>query len=101
MRVSIMKTKLLTGMGLALTLAACASMPQPNAALESARAAVQTAEADPNVNKYAALDLDVARKDLSNAEYAALHHQDAVIAQSAYLARQNARLAQAHAAAKA
>jgi outer membrane protein OmpA-like peptidoglycan-associated protein len=96
-----MKTKLLTGMGLALALGACASMPQPNAALESARIAVQTAEADPNVNKYAALDLDVARKDLSNAENAALHHRDADIAQSAYLATQNARLAQAHARAKA
>ena len=96
-----MKTKLLTGMSLALAIAACASMPQPNAALESARAAVQTAEADPNVNKYAALDLDVARKDLNNAESAALHHQDADVAQSSYLAAQNARLAQAHAAAKA
>jgi outer membrane protein OmpA-like peptidoglycan-associated protein len=96
-----MKTQLLTGMGMALILGACVSMPQPNAALENARIAVQTAEADPNVNKYAALDLDVARKDLSNAENAALHHQDAAIAQSAYLATQNARLAQAHAAAKA
>jgi outer membrane protein OmpA-like peptidoglycan-associated protein len=43
----------------------------------------------------------VARKNLNNAENAALHHQDADIAQSAYLATQNARLAQAHAAAKA
>jgi len=86
---------------MALILGACVSMPQPNAALENARIAVQAAEADPNVNKYAALDLDVARKDLSNAENAALHHQDAEIAQSAYLATQNARLAQAHAAAKA
>jgi outer membrane protein OmpA-like peptidoglycan-associated protein len=96
-----MKTELLTGMGLALILGACVSMPQPNAALENARIAVQTAEADQNVNKYAPLDLDVARKDLSNAENAALHHQDAAIAQSAYLATQNARLAQAHASAKA
>jgi outer membrane protein OmpA-like peptidoglycan-associated protein len=98
---TIMNTKLLTGMGLALILGACASMPQPNAALENARIAVQTAEADPMVNKYAAVDLDVARKDLSNAENAALHHQEADVAQSAYLATQNARLAQAHAAAKA
>jgi len=96
-----MKTKLLPGMGLALILGACVSIPQPNATLENARIAVQTAEADPNVNKYAALDLDVARKNLNNAENAALHHQDADIAQSAYLATQNARLAQAHAAAKA
>jgi outer membrane protein OmpA-like peptidoglycan-associated protein len=96
-----MKTKLLTGLGMAIILGACVSMPQPNAALESARITVQAAEADPNVNKYAALDLDMARKDLSNAETAALHHQDAEIAQSAYLATQNARLAQAHAATKA
>jgi outer membrane protein OmpA-like peptidoglycan-associated protein len=101
MKVLSMKSKLLAGMGLALALGACASMPQPNAALESARAAVQTAEADPNVNKYAPLDLDVARKDLNNAENAALHHQDADVAQSSYLAAQNARLAQAHGAAKA
>ncbi|MGO9947254.1 MAG: OmpA family protein [Steroidobacteraceae bacterium] len=96
-----MNAKLFTGLGLALALGACVSMPQPNAALESARLAVQAAEADPNVNKYAALDLDVARKDLSNADSAALHHQDAAVAQSAYLAMENARLAQAHAAAKA
>ena len=96
-----MNAKLLTGLGLALALGACVSMPQPNAALESARLAVQAAEADPNVNKYAALDLDVARKDLSNADSAAQHHQDAAVAQSAYLATQNARLAQAHGAAKA
>jgi outer membrane protein OmpA-like peptidoglycan-associated protein len=88
-------------MGLALALGACATMPQPNAALETARAAVQTAEADPNVNKYAPLDLDRARKDLSIAEDASLHHKDTDVDQPAYLATQNARLAQAHAAAKA
>jgi outer membrane protein OmpA-like peptidoglycan-associated protein len=96
-----MKTKLLIGTSLALALGACASVPQPNAALENARVAVQAAEADPNVTKYAPLDLDVARKDLNNADNAAMHHQDADVAQSAYLAMQNARLAQAHGAAKA
>ena len=96
-----MNAKLITGMGLTIALSACASMPQPNAALEDARAAVQTAEADPNVAKYAPLDLDRARKDLGVAEDAALHHHDAEIAQPAYLATQNARIAQAHAAAKA
>jgi outer membrane protein OmpA-like peptidoglycan-associated protein len=88
-------------MGLALALGACATMPQPNAALETARAAVQTAETDPNVNKYAPLDLERARKDLSIAEDASLHHKDAEVDQPAYLATQNARLAQAHAATKA
>jgi outer membrane protein OmpA-like peptidoglycan-associated protein len=97
----VMKAKLTIEMGLVLVLAACATMPAPNAALENARIAVQTAEADPNVAKYAPVDLDVARKDLSNAENAALHHQDAEAGQSAYLAAQNARLAQARGAAKA
>jgi outer membrane protein OmpA-like peptidoglycan-associated protein len=62
---------------------------------------VQTAEADPNVNKYAPLDLDRARADLSIAENAALHRQDVQVDQPAYLATQNARLAQAHGATKA
>jgi outer membrane protein OmpA-like peptidoglycan-associated protein len=96
-----MNAKLYTGLGLALALGACVSMPQPNAALQTARVAVQTAESDPNVNKFAPLDLDRARKDLSIAEDAALHHQDAQVDQPAYLATQNARLAQAHGAAKA
>ncbi len=62
---------------------------------------MQTAESDPNVSKYAALDLEAARKDLAAAEDAALRHKDAEIGQPAYLATQNAKLARAHAAAKA
>jgi outer membrane protein OmpA-like peptidoglycan-associated protein len=96
-----MNAKLLTGMSLALALCACASAPQPNAALESAHAAVRSAEADPNVSKYAALDLDTARKQLAIADDAALHHNDAAIDQPAYLAAQNARLAEARATSRA
>jgi outer membrane protein OmpA-like peptidoglycan-associated protein len=96
-----MNMKLLTAMGLGLALCACVSTPQPNAALESAHAAVQAAESDPNVSKYAPLDLETARRDLAIADDAALHHNEAAIAQPAYLAAQNARLAQMHAAAKA
>ncbi|MEA3173219.1 MAG: hypothetical protein QOF42_630, partial [Gammaproteobacteria bacterium] len=96
-----MNAKLLMGMGMALALGACASMPQPNAALEDARAAVQTAEANPNVQRYSALDLEGAKKDLAIADDANVHHRDAEVSQPAYLALQNARLAQAHAAAKA
>jgi outer membrane protein OmpA-like peptidoglycan-associated protein len=96
-----MNARIFTGMGLALALGACATMPQPNAQLETARASVQAAEADPNVNKYAPLDLDRARKDLSVAEDAWQHHQEAAVDQPAYLATQSARLAQAHGAAKA
>jgi outer membrane protein OmpA-like peptidoglycan-associated protein len=96
-----MNAKLLITMGLALALYACASSPQPNAALETARAAVQSAEADPNVSKYAALDLEAAKKDLEVAETAAMHHRDAEIAQPAYLAAQTARLSQVRASARA
>src|ERR1700690_3026810 len=96
-----MNARIVMGMGLALVLAGCVSTPQPNATLESARIVVQGAEADPNVNKYAALDLQAAKKKLDVAEAAAAHHDDAAIAQPAYLAAQTARLAQAHAAAKA
>jgi outer membrane protein OmpA-like peptidoglycan-associated protein len=96
-----MNAKFMTGIGLALALGACASSPQPNAALETARAQVAAAEADPNVVRYAPLDLEAAKKDLALAESAAEHHKDAEISQPAYMAAQTARLAQARAAAKA
>jgi outer membrane protein OmpA-like peptidoglycan-associated protein len=96
-----MNMKLISGVSLALALGACATTPKPNAALEDARAAVQTAQADPNVAKYSPLELDRAQKDLSVAEDANMHHHDADVTQPAYLATQNARLAQAHAAQKA
>jgi outer membrane protein OmpA-like peptidoglycan-associated protein len=96
-----MNAKLLTGISLALALGACASAPQPNVALQSAHDAVATAEADPNVSKYAALDLEAAKRDLAIADDAAAHHKDDAIGQPAYLATQNAKLAQMHAAAKA
>jgi outer membrane protein OmpA-like peptidoglycan-associated protein len=96
-----MNAKIVMGMGLALALAGCVSTPRPNAALESARTAVQAAEADPNVHKYAALDMEAAKKQLDVAEAATTRHDDAGVAQPAYLAAQTARLAQAHAGAKA
>lgn len=97
-----MNMKLLTGLGCAvLGLAACATTQQPNPALESARAAVQAAESDPNVAKYAPLDLDAAQKQLAIADAAYMHHDEKDIPQPAYMAAQTARLAQARAAAKA
>jgi outer membrane protein OmpA-like peptidoglycan-associated protein len=95
-----MNTRIVMGMGVALILAGCASTPKPNEALETARAAVQAAETDPNVHKYAALDMEAAKKELEVAESAASHHNEAGIAQPAYLAAQTARLAQSRAAAK-
>jgi outer membrane protein OmpA-like peptidoglycan-associated protein len=96
-----MNTKLIAGISLALTMAACASVPLTNAALENARSAVRTAEADPNVSRYAALDLHTARTELDAAEAAAVARDERGIAQPAYLATQTAHLAQLKASSKA
>jgi outer membrane protein OmpA-like peptidoglycan-associated protein len=88
-------------MALAITFAGCADMPKTNLALDNARSAVQAADADPNVGKYAALDLQAAKGELQAAESAALKHDEAGIAQPAYLAAQTAHLAQIKASAKA
>lgn len=96
-----MNAKIVISVGLMLGMAGCASTPRPNAALESAQIAVGAAEADPNVAKYAALDLETAKKQLEVAQAAAIHNQETAIAQPAYLAAQTARLAQARATAKA
>ena len=69
--------------------------------MESARTAVQTAEADPNVSQYAALDLSKAKEQLQLADAAAAKHNQNDVGQYAYLAAQNARIAQVHGAAKA
>jgi outer membrane protein OmpA-like peptidoglycan-associated protein len=85
----------------ALVLGACASAPQPNAALETARAQVAAAETDPNVAQYDALDLQAARQDLAAADAANRNHDERQTDQMAYIAAQTARLAQERAAAKA
>jgi outer membrane protein OmpA-like peptidoglycan-associated protein len=96
-----MNARIVIGVVLALGVAGCISTPEPNAALVNARTVVQAAQADPDVNKYAALDLESAKQQLDVAEAAAQRHDTPAIAQPAYLAVQAARLAQAHAAAKA
>jgi outer membrane protein OmpA-like peptidoglycan-associated protein len=96
-----MNAKPLFVIACAAALAACASGPKTDAALENARSAVQSAEADPNVAKYAALDIVNAKKELQTAEDAALHGKMNEVDQPAYLAMQTARLAQVRAAGKA
>jgi outer membrane protein OmpA-like peptidoglycan-associated protein len=93
--------KLVTGSALLLVLGACASTPIPTGVLDTARTAVRTAEADPNVAKYAAVDLDSAKQQLALAESAALNKKADAVAQPAYMATQYARLAEARASAKA
>jgi outer membrane protein OmpA-like peptidoglycan-associated protein len=96
-----MNSRTLLGSAVALALGACASTPVNNAALDTARTAVHAAEADPNVGKYAALDLSKAEGQLDVAEQANLKHNDPVVNQAAYLATQTARLAQVRGAQKA
>jgi outer membrane protein OmpA-like peptidoglycan-associated protein len=96
-----MNTKILIGVGIALAMAGCASTPKSNEALEGARSIVQAAEADPSVAKYAPLDLQTAKSDLAVADAAFMRRDEPSIAQPAYMAAQNARLAQLRGAAKA
>jgi outer membrane protein OmpA-like peptidoglycan-associated protein len=96
-----MNTKFLTGVGVALAMAGCASTPKTNEALESARSIVQAAEADPNAAKYAAVDLQTAKSNLAVADAAFTKHDEPNIAQPAYMAAQSARLARLRGAAKA
>jgi outer membrane protein OmpA-like peptidoglycan-associated protein len=96
-----MNTKFLTGVGIALALAGCASTPKSNETLENARSIVQAAQADPNAAKYAAVDLQAAKSDLAVADAAFMRRDEPSIAQPAYMAAQNARLAQLRGAAKA
>jgi outer membrane protein OmpA-like peptidoglycan-associated protein len=96
-----MKIKLITGAGLVFVLAACASGPKTDAALETAQQAVRSAESDPNVPKYSALDLANAQKELATAQAAANAGKMDEVDQPAYLAAQTARLAQVRAAGKA
>jgi len=96
-----MKTKILLSGACALALAACAATPKTDAALENAQTAVRSAESDPNVPKYAALDLADAQKELAAAQAAANEGKMDEVDQPAYLAAQTARLAQVRAKGKA
>jgi outer membrane protein OmpA-like peptidoglycan-associated protein len=96
-----MKTKILLSGACALALAACAATPKTDAALENAQTAVRSAESDPNVPKYAALDLADAQKELAAAQAAANEGKMDEVDQPAYLAAQTAHLAQVRAKGKA
>jgi outer membrane protein OmpA-like peptidoglycan-associated protein len=79
-----------------LGMAGCETAPETSGVLDDARSAVSTAEADPNVTKYAPTELDRARKLLVNAEGAAKEKgaKDKTTAHYAYLATQMARISQ-------
>jgi len=79
-----------------LGMVGCETAPETSGVLDEARSAVSTAEADPNVTKYAPTELDRARKLLVNAEGAAKEKgaKDKSTAHYAYLATQMARISQ-------
>jgi len=79
-----------------LGMAGCKTAPETSGVLDEARSAVSAAEADPNVAKYAATELDRARKLLVNAEGAAKEKgaKDKNTAHYAYLATQMAHISQ-------
>lgn len=79
-----------------LAFAACETTPDSSAALDQARAAVSSAEANPNVAKYAPTELDRARKLLVNAQGSAEEKgvKDPATSHYAYLAEQMARIAE-------
>ena len=95
-----MNTKILIGVAIALAMAGCVHTPTQRSAGECAQCC-QAAQADPNAAKYATVDLQTAKSDLAVADAAYLRRDEPGIAQPAYMAAQNARLAQIRGAAKA
>lgn len=90
-----MKHTCLAIAAVALFVLGCETAPKDDGALAEARSAVAQAEADPNVARYAAAELDRARKLLANAEGAAKGNGSAhqIVSHYAYLAMQLARIA--------
>ena len=81
-------------LALVLATAACASGPEPVAALDRARAAVRTAEADPAVDRYARAELENAQDAFATADRSARRQLDPqVVEHWAYLAEQRAAIA--------
>jgi outer membrane protein OmpA-like peptidoglycan-associated protein len=85
--------KLLSGVAV-LALAACSSVPLPNANLEAARSSVSQAAATPDVSRLAPSELARAREALNRADKAwSDNRDDAETAHLAYLASQRAQIA--------
>jgi outer membrane protein OmpA-like peptidoglycan-associated protein len=97
MSTSNLRTAIAATVGSAFfVIAGCETTPKDNAQLASARSAVQSAQSNPDVTKYAPTELDRARKMLINAEGATKEHgaNDKQAAHYAYLATQLAHIAE-------
>ena len=87
---------IVTATGLAAVLAACASAPQRNDQLETARVEVQNFSADPLAQQAAGDDLDAARASLGQADTALQQKEPAEkVNQLAYLALRHAQAGEA------
>jgi len=92
-----MNRHIVTGLvSAAIFIVGCESAPVTSSAIENARAAVASAEADPNVAKYAPTELQRARNLLTNAEGNAKAKgiKDPGTAHYAYLATQTSKIAE-------
>jgi Domain of unknown function (DUF4398) len=80
---------------LMLALAGCTSVPRATNELEAARAAYRAAAADPQVQARAPAELELAARDLRDAEnLQSADAEPARVAHFSYLAEQRARIAQ-------
>ncbi len=87
-------TRLMTLGALTALLAACASTPKSIPALEQARQDVSAAQADANAQRYAAKEIEEAKRLLTAAESALEDRQDvSEISHRAYLSSQTAKVA--------
>lgn len=83
-------------------LAACATTPQPNAELQQARQAVQTAESTPRVHRLAPVELQEAQEQLVRAERLWQDNADQVeVSHRAHIAQRQAQIAMEAARARA
>ncbi len=96
-----MRKFLTLGGVLLAALAGCETTPKSNVVMDNARAAVRSAEADPNVSQYAQVELKDAQGQLQQAEGAFAKHDKDEMDQRAYLATQDAKVAQLRGGAKA
>lgn len=78
---------------LSLLLGACSTVPQSTPLLDQTRSEFQMAQSDPNVSKYAPLELKQASEALNQANTASINHDDdQKVNQLAYIARQKVAL---------
>lgn len=90
----MMRPVQVVALAILLAATACASGPEPVAALDRARAAVRTAEADPAVDRYARTELENAQDAFATADRSARRQLDPqVVEHWAYLAEQRAAIA--------